>query len=76
MHSIFSQTMGLEDYEVVVVDDDSNDLSYKILERYLPDILLTKHDKNQGLPAALNAGIRAAKGQFIIRLDADDYAHE
>ena len=27
------------------------------------------------MPSALNTGIRAAKGQFIVRMDADDYVH-
>jgi glycosyltransferase involved in cell wall biosynthesis len=76
MRSIFSQTVNKEDYEVILIDDGSTDRSVKVLERYLSDIVLITHDVNKGLPAALNSGIRAARGQFIVRLDADDYAHE
>ena len=74
--SIFCQTMDQDDFEVVVVDDGSQDHSLDILEQYSSQIVLLRHDKNKGLPAALNTGIRAAKGQFIIRIDADDFVHE
>ena len=76
MRSIFSQSICADDYEVIVVDDGSTDRSVTVLQRYMSDIIFLQHEVNRGLPAALNSGIRAARGQFIIRIDADDYAHE
>ena len=76
MRSIFSQSISADDYEVIVVDDGSTDRSVTVLQRYMSDIIFLQHEVNRGLPAALNSGIRAARGQFIIRIDADDYAHE
>ena len=76
LRSILAQTMAKKDYEVILIDDGSTDRSVRVIKPYLPQIVLLKHDVNKGLPAALNTGIRAARGQFVIRLDADDYAHE
>ena len=76
LRSILSQTMAKKDYEVILIDDGSTDRSVQVIKPYLPQLVLLRHDVNKGLPSALNTGIRAARGQFIIRLDADDYAHE
>lgn len=58
--------------EVIVVDDGSPDDAAKVAERY-PVTLVRQ--KNKGLAAARNAGIRAATGTHILPLDADDRLH-
>lgn len=77
LDSAFSQTYP--SYEVVVVDDGSTDRTPEILkdaELDHPDKLRTIRLEGEGLPAACNAGIDAASGEYIIRLDADDYFDE
>ena len=59
--------------EVIVVDDKSTDNSADALSPFLDDIRIIKNKKNLGVAASANKGIKAAKGQFIIRVDADDY---
>lgn len=61
-----------KDLELIVVDDGSTDATADLI-RSVPDSrvrLITQH--NAGLPAARNAGIRAARGRLIGFLDADD----
>lgn len=67
--SIAAQTFG--DYEVVVVDDGSTDSGPTLVEAAGNRVrLLRQHNAGPGL--ARNAGIAAAKGEWIAFLDADD----
>lgn len=75
IRSILDQSLPLSDYEIIIIDDCSQDNTLKILNNYSDQINLIKHKVNKGLPTALNSGIKAAKGRFIIRLDSDDYVH-
>ena len=66
---------GLGEYEIVCVNDGSTDSSPAILEEYrekYPELIRTVHTENQGLGAASNNGIAAAKGEYIAFLDSDD----
>jgi glycosyltransferase involved in cell wall biosynthesis len=56
--------------EVIVVDDGSTDDTSKVAESYA-NVRLVRQ-RNQGLAAARNAGLRASRGDHIIFLDADD----
>ena len=72
INSIF-QT-GLDDYEIVLVDDGSTDCSAEIcrkLSQTYPQIEYI-YQKNSGVSAARNNGIRHALGKYIIFCDADD----
>jgi len=60
--------------EVVVVDDGSTDDTRQRLTPYL-DRIRYIHQENGGLSAARNTGIRAAAGEWIALLDADDVWH-
>jgi glycosyltransferase involved in cell wall biosynthesis len=55
--------------EVMVVDDGSTDDTVRVAQAH-PVQLLTQ--ARQGVCAAVNAGIGASHGQFVMRLDADD----
>jgi glycosyltransferase involved in cell wall biosynthesis len=67
-------TTALQDhkYELILVDDGSMDASVKIIkENLLPNIKLIVLRKNYGQSAAMAAGIDAAKGDYIVTMDAD-----
>ena len=59
-------------YEIILVDDGSNDGSGGIADRLAGPDLKVVHQKNAGQCAALNHGLRLAQGEFIQFLDADD----
>lgn len=57
--------------EVIVVDDGSKDKSVDEIKKNFPEIKLIRHKINRGFPAAVNTGVRAAKGQLICLLNSD-----
>lgn len=73
--SLWRQT--LDSFEVVAIDDGSTDGSGEALERIAraERRLRVLRRPAEGLPAALNAGLRAARGRWIARHDADDLSH-
>jgi glycosyltransferase involved in cell wall biosynthesis len=69
LKSVFAQTCS--DFEVILIDDGSTDDIGAAIEPYLGRIKYIRQ-QNKGLPGARNTGIRAAQGDFIALLDADD----
>lgn len=69
--SLKSQTF--DDLEVIIVDDGSTDPeTVSFLVSVSKDVRLLRQE-NRGLPAARNAGINAARGEFVLPLDCDDW---
>lgn len=63
-----------ENWECVVVDDESTDDSPRILDEYAAKDgrICVIHQKNKGEGGARNSGIAAAKGEWVFFLDGDD----
>ncbi|MCP4154361.1 MAG: glycosyltransferase family 2 protein [bacterium] len=76
IRSALDQSLDRRDYEVIVVDDGSSDITPTILESFGEDIRVIRFPENKGLPAAVNEGIRKARSRYVVRLDADDFIHE
>ncbi len=63
-----------DNLEVVVVDDGSTDATESVLASYAGDPRLRTITLNGvGLAAASNRGIEASSGEYVVRLDADDW---
>jgi CMP-N-acetylneuraminic acid synthetase len=75
VRSVLAQSM--QDFELLVIDDGSTDNSHEIIGKYkdLPQVI-TIYQKNQGLSITNNIALHAARGKYIMRLDADDFLDE
>lgn len=63
-----------DDFEIIVVDDASTDDSVAVVKKFGDNgVRLVQRDVNGGVAAAANDGIMAAKGQYFVRVDADDF---
>ncbi len=61
-------------YEILFIDDGSNDNSLKLLQKYAQDnshIHVVSFRRNLGKSTALTVGFKKAKGDFILTMDAD-----
>lgn len=78
IHSCLHQTLPDDLYEIIVVDDGSIDNSWNEIKLFdeFEFISSIKIDNNLGPAAASNIGIKAAKGEFIIRVDGDDFINK
>lgn len=73
------QIQTYSNWEVLIVDDFSNDLSPQIIEKLkLVDsrIQFIRNDVNKGAADCRNQGTELAKGEYIAFLDADDLWHK
>lgn len=71
IESVLGQTFV--DFELLIIDDGSNDGSGKIINSYEDErIRLVKNKKNKGIIFSLNKGLALARGEYIARMDADD----
>ncbi|MFM7234894.1 MAG: glycosyltransferase family A protein [Flavobacteriales bacterium] len=75
IRSALDQSLPQDQYEIIVVNDNSTDHTARILENYTQDVRVFNMEENMGLAGARNLGIKKAKGQFVVFLDADDYIH-
>ena len=61
-------------YEVITVDDGSDDLSPAVLQRLMrdwPQLRIVRLRANAGHQAAISAGLASARGDYVVTLDAD-----
>lgn len=65
---------NFKDFELIIIDDGSTDNSKKIIDKYENNKKISiVYQKRKGLNISNNVAIRLAKGEYIIRLDADDW---
>lgn len=62
-------------FELIIIDDGSTDQSPSIIQAYRDLRIKYYRQKNRGLSAALNAGIKKTRGEYIARMDHDDISY-
>jgi glycosyltransferase involved in cell wall biosynthesis len=72
IQSVLDQSIHNEPFEIILIDDGSEDETGKILQRYGKKIKILTHSKNFGLGTSCNTGILNSTGEYFIRVDADD----
>lgn len=72
LDSISRQNLNRE-YEVITIDDGSEDRSLEILRSYsgFEDHRVIENEENQGYSSVLDQGLKEARGEVIVYIDAD-----
>ena len=67
------KAIDIEDAEIIVIDDASNDGTKELLEAKIKPLVhkIIYHEKNKGKGAALRTGFKEAKGDVVVVQDAD-----
>jgi len=79
LDSIVNQSIGIENIEVIIVNDCTPDNSMEIVREYAknyPSIKILEHEVNQGLGPARNTGLKHATADYISFIDSDDFISE
>ena len=75
LNSVFNQSVSFDKFNVILIDDNSNDTSLKIANSFKnnKNLKILKNYKNLGLVKSCNKAIRHTKTEFFVRVDSDDY---
>lgn len=78
LRSCLNQTLSSKKYEIIIIDDKSTDNTKEVVRPFLDNknIKYIRNKTNIGCAASANKGFKAAKGKYIVRVDADDYVNE
>ncbi len=74
--SCINQTLDERDYEVIVVDDGSQDKSKEFIKKFKGMVEFIDCSENHGVAHASNLGIQRATGDYIVRVDGDDFINK
>lgn len=73
IRSVLNQ--AFQDFELLIVNDGSTDRSVDIIRGFTDSRIIVVDQARAGVAAALNTGIKSARGEFIARFDADDICY-
>lgn len=70
LKSVYDETKGI-DFEVIYVDNASEDGSVEMVRREFPKVRIIKNSENMGFIKANNQGIEIAQGRYVLLLNSD-----
>lgn len=75
LESCLNQGIAKDDYEIICVNDGSNDNSMLVVNQYAKEHsnIIILHQRNAGQSAARNHAMRVAKGKYVWFVDSDDW---
>jgi glycosyltransferase involved in cell wall biosynthesis len=75
LRSLLNQDLDRQRYEIIVVDDKSEDDSLKAIEAFVEagDVKVVVNRKNLGVGGSARVGVDHSRGKYFVRVDADDY---
>ena len=75
INSALHQDLSENEYEILIIDDESPDHSVDLIRKKFDNIPSIKiiSQKNKGLGGARNTGIKNASGEYLLFLDSDDF---
>lgn len=76
LDSIVNQTLGIENIEVIIVNDQTQDNSMEIINEYAskyPSFKIITNDVNKGLGESRNAGLENVTSDYVTFVDSDDF---
>ena len=74
--SCANQSAGEHQYEIIVIDDASTDSSWEIIQSFSGIVKMFHLPTNLGVSAASNLGIEKSRGDYIVRVDGDDFINK
>lgn len=69
IESIYSQDYPQELIDIIVIDGNSSDKTIELINSYFVNVTVF-HNPHRIVPISMNIGVREAKGEYVIRLDA------
>ena len=75
IHSIYKAAQKIT-FEIIVIDNASNDGSVEFIRDKFPDVKIFANDKNLGFSKANNIGLKAALGKYLLLINPDTLVSE
>lgn len=80
LRSLLHQTYAHDEYEIIVVNDGSTDKTQYALSQFVDpfesNVKVINNDVNSGLPFSVNKAISESQGEYIVRVDSDDFVNK
>ena len=71
IRSIYKSDLNKDDYEIIVIDNDSHDGTMDGIKENFHQVILHQNDINEGFSKAINKGLSLSKGEYVCILNPD-----